>query len=122
MHSTFIIYIILVVVILFLVMLAQKIKVSYPILLVVAGLIISFIPGLPPIEIDPELIFVIFLPPLLYEAAWKTSWKELWKWRRVIASFAFLIVLLTSGVVAIASNCYSILQTLAKLSYSHGEP
>ncbi len=85
-------------------MLAQKIKVSYPILLVVAGLIISFIPGLPPIEIDPELIFVIFLPPLLYEAAWKTSWKELWKWRRVIASFAFLIVLLTSGVVAIASN------------------
>jgi len=104
MHSTFIIYIILVVVILFLVMLAQKIKVSYPILLVVAGLIISFIPGLPPIEIDPELIFVIFLPPLLYEAAWKTSWKELWKWRRVIASFAFLIVLLTSGVVAIASN------------------
>lgn len=104
MHSTFIIYIILVVAILFLVMLAQKIKVSYPILLVVAGLIISFIPGLPPIEIDPELIFVIFLPPLLYEAAWKTSWKELWKWRRVIASFAFLIVLLTSCVVAVASN------------------
>ncbi|AXY78595.1 Na+/H+ antiporter [Paraflavitalea soli] len=104
MHNTFIVYIILVLVILFLVMLAQKIKVSYPILLVVAGLVISFIPGLPPIEIDPELIFVIFLPPLLYEAAWKTSWKELWKWRRVIASFAFLIVLLTSGVVAVASN------------------
>jgi CPA1 family monovalent cation:H+ antiporter len=104
MHHTFIAYIILVLVIMLLVMLAQKIKVSYPILLVVAGLAISFIPGLPPIEIDPELIFVIFLPPLLYEAAWKTSWKELWRWRRVIGSFAFLIVLLTSCVVAVFSN------------------
>lgn len=104
MHHTFIAYIILVLVILLLVMLAQKIKVSYPILLVVAGLAISFIPGLPAMEIDPELIFVIFLPPLLYEAAWKTSWKELWRWRRVISSFAFLIVLLTSCVVAVFSN------------------
>lgn len=104
MHHTFIAYIILVLVILLLVMLAQKIKVSYPILLVVGGLAISFIPGLPAIEIDPELIFIIFLPPLLYDAAWKTSWKELWRWRRVVASFAFLIVLLTSCVVALFSH------------------
>lgn len=104
MHGLFIFYIILVLVILLLVMLARKLKVSYPILLVTAGLFISFIPGLPAVEIDPELIFVIFLPPLLYEAAWKTSWKELWRWRRVIASFAFLIVILTSGVVAVVSN------------------
>lgn len=103
-HGLFIFYIILVLVILLLVMLAQKLKVSYPILLVVAGLFISFIPGLPAIEIDPDLIFVIFLPPLLYEAAWKTSWKEFWRWRRVIASFAFLIVILTSCVVAVVSN------------------
>ncbi|NII28871.1 Na+/H+ antiporter [Pseudoflavitalea sp. X16] len=104
MHGLFIFYIILVLVILLLVMLAQKLKVSYPILLVVAGLFISFIPGLPAVEIDPDLIFVIFLPPLLYEAAWKTSWKEFWRWRRVIASFAFLIVILTSCVVAVVSN------------------
>lgn len=104
MHHTFITYISLVLVILLLVMLAQKIRIAYPILLVVAGLAISFIPGIPSIEIDPELIFVIFLPPLLYEAAWKTSWKELWRWRRVIGSFAFLIVLLTSCVVAVFSN------------------
>ncbi|WP_276481388.1 Na+/H+ antiporter [Paraflavitalea pollutisoli] len=103
MHNDFIIYIVLVLAILFIVMLAQKLKISYPILLVVAGLVISFVPGLPAIEIDPDLIFVIFLPPLLYEAAWKTSWKELWRWRRVIMSFAFLIVILTSGVVAVVS-------------------
>ncbi|MDF2189120.1 Na+/H+ antiporter [Paraflavitalea sp. CAU 1676] len=104
MHNNFIIYIVLVLAILLLVMLAKRIRVSYPILLVVAGLLISFIPGLPAIEIDPELIFVIFLPPLLYEAAWKTSWKEFWRWRRVISSFAFLIVILTSCVVAVFSN------------------
>lgn len=51
-------------------MLAKKIKVAYPVLLVMAGLGISFIPGTPKIHIEPELIFFIFLPPLLYEAAW----------------------------------------------------
>jgi CPA1 family monovalent cation:H+ antiporter len=104
MHSSFAIYVILVLIIVLLVMLAQKLKVSYPIVLVIGGLAISLIPGIPLVEIDPELIFVIFLPPLLYEAAWETSWKQFWKFRRVIGSFAFLIVLLTSCVIAVVSN------------------
>lgn len=104
MHGTILLYIGLLAVILFLVMLAQRIRLSYPIVLVLGGLMLSFIPGLPHITIDPELIFVIFLPPLLYEAAWQTSWKELWRWRRVISSFAFLIVIVTSLVVAIVSS------------------
>ena len=104
MHATFVLYIGLILVILLLVMLAQRLKISYPIVLVVGGLGISFIPGLPVISIDPELIFLLFLPPLLYEAAWNTSWKEFWKWRRVIGSFAFGIVLLTSCVIAVVSS------------------
>jgi len=104
MHDSFSIYILLLLIILFLVMLAQRLKVSYPIVLVLGGLALSFFPGLPEIKIDPELIFVIFLPPLLYEAAWQTSWKEFWKWRRVITSFAFLIVILTSCVIAVVSS------------------
>ena len=104
MHFTFTIYICLLLVILFIVMLAQRLKISYPIMLVIGGLLLSFIPGLPSISIDPELIFLIFLPPLLYEAAWQTSWKELWRWRRVVSSFAFLIVILTSCVIAIVSS------------------
>lgn len=104
MHTTIIIYTGLLLVIILLVMLAQRLKLSYPIVLVLGGLLLSFIPGLPAISIDPELIFLIFLPPLLYEAAWNTSWKELWKWRRVIGSFAFLIVLLTSCVIAWVSS------------------
>jgi len=104
MHFTFTVYIGILLVILFLVMLAGRLKISYPIVLVIGGLAMSFIPGLPQISIDPELIFLIFLPPLLYEAAWQTSWKELWRWRRIVSSFAFLIVILTSGVIAIVSS------------------
>lgn len=104
MHYTLVIYIGLLFVILLLVMLAQRLRISYPIVLVLGGLVLSFIPGLPAISINPELIFLIFLPPLLYEAAWYTSWKELWKWRRVVSSFAFLIVLLTSCVIAWVSS------------------
>lgn len=104
MLSTFIIYLALILVILFLVMLAEKLKVAYPIVLVLGGLVLSLFDGSHAISINPELIFIIFLPPLLYEAAWNTSWKKLWYWRRVIVSFAFLIVLVTSLVVAVVSS------------------
>jgi len=103
MHHAVIQYTCLLVIILFVVMLAQKIKVAYPILLVLVGLPLGFVPFLRGIEIEPELIFVIFLPPLLYEAAWNTSWKDFWKWRRVISSFAFPVVIITSCVVAVVS-------------------
>jgi CPA1 family monovalent cation:H+ antiporter len=87
-------------------MLADKIKVAYPVLLVLAGLGISFIPAIPTLHIEAELIFVIFLPPLLYEAAWNISWKELWKWRRIITSFAFLVVFFTAFSVALFANYF----------------
>jgi len=103
MHNTVIQYTFLIAIILFSVMLAQKIKIAYPILLVLIGLPLGFVPFLRGVEIQPDLIFVIFLPPLLYEAAWNTSWKDLWKWRRVISSFAFPVVIITSCVVAFVS-------------------
>lgn len=61
------------------IMIANKLKIAYLIFLVILGLILSLIPDIPNITIDPQLIFIIFLPPLLYEAAWSNSWKELWK-------------------------------------------
>lgn len=87
-------------------MLGAKIKVAYPVLLVLAGLLISLIPGLPELHIESELIFIIFLPPLLYDAAWQISWKELWRWRRIIGSFAFLVVFFTALVVALTVNYF----------------
>lgn len=86
------------------IMLANKLRVAYPILLVILGLVIGLVPGLPTVHINPELIFIAFLPPLLYEAAWASSWKELWKWRRIIGSFAFIVVFLTAAAVAIVAN------------------
>ncbi|MEJ0055762.1 MAG: Na+/H+ antiporter [Bacteroidota bacterium] len=97
-------YLCLIVAIVLLVMLANQIRVAYPIVLVLAGLIVSFIPGLPRITIDPDLIFIIILPPLLFEAAWAISWKELWKWRRIVGSFAFIVVFLSALSVAIVAN------------------
>lgn len=85
-------------------MLAQKVKISYPIFLVVAGLGISYIPGIPAMSIDPEVIFLIFLPPLLYEAAWYTSWNDFWRWRRPISLLAFGLVIITSVAVAFLTS------------------
>jgi Na+/H+ antiporter len=85
-------------------MLAQKLKISYPIFLVLAGLGISFIPGIPKIEVKPDMIFLLFLPPLLYEAAWYTSWNEFWKWRRPIGMLAVGLVFLTSVIIAYVST------------------
>lgn len=97
-------YIALILAIVFLMMIAKKIRVAYPVLLVLAGLGLSLLPGIPTIVIDPELIFVVFLPPLLYEAAWAISWKELWRWRRIIGSFAFVVVFFSALVVALVVN------------------
>lgn len=84
--------------------LANKLRIAYPILLVLAGLMISFVPGLPLVRVDPDLIFLIFLPPLLFEAAWSISFKEMKKWWRMIGSFAFLVVFFTAMSVAIFAN------------------
>ena len=104
MHDIFIQYIYLILIILALVILANKLRVAYPIVLVLGGLALSFTDGFSRITIDPELVFFIFLPPLLYEAAWQVSWKEFWRWRRLITGFAFPIVILTSCVIALFSS------------------
>lgn len=88
----------------FLVMLSEKLKISYPILLVISGLLISLVPGIPSISLHPDLVFLIFLPPLLYAAAWNTSWSDFWKMKRPISLLAFGLVIFTSAAVAFVSN------------------
>jgi monovalent cation/hydrogen antiporter len=70
MQTQFVEYISLIFIIVALVMLANRLKVAYPIVLVLGGLALSFIRFFSHITIDPDLIFFIFLAPLLYEAAW----------------------------------------------------
>ncbi|MGH9593971.1 MAG: cation:proton antiporter, partial [Bryobacteraceae bacterium] len=56
--------------------LARRLGIPYPIVLVIAGLFLSFIPGIPKVSLDPDIVFFVVLPPLLYSAAWLTSWRE----------------------------------------------
>src|SRR6185436_271018 len=73
--------------------LAERLKTPYPIILVIAGLLVGFAPGIPKIDLDPDVVFYVFLPPLLYAAAWNTSWRE---FARNLSS----ILLLAIGLVA----------------------
>ena len=82
---------------------ADKIKLPYPILLIVAGIGMGFIPMLPPMEINPEIIFLIFLPPLLYDAAFNISFKEFKTNINTIATLSITLVFLTAlGIAAVA--------------------
>src|SRR5947208_9024887 len=55
---------------------AKKIRIPYPILLTIGGVVLALIPGLPAIHLEPQLVFNLFLPPLLYPAAVFTSWRD----------------------------------------------
>ncbi|QDK82425.1 Na+/H+ antiporter [Spirosoma sp. KCTC 42546] len=82
---------------------ADKIKLPYPILMVTAGIAVGFIPGMPKIEIDPDVVFLLFLPPMLYDAAFNISWTEFKKNINTISSLAFALVFLTASGIAITA-------------------
>ena len=82
---------------------ADRLRLPYPIVLVVGGVALAFGSGLPRVEIPPELVLVIFLPPLLFSAAWFTSWRDFAAHLRAISLLAIgLVVATTIGVAAVA--------------------
>jgi CPA1 family monovalent cation:H+ antiporter len=83
------------------VMLGRRLQIPYPIALVIGGLGISLMPGLPVVRINPDHVFLLFLPPLLYAAAWFTSWHDFKANLRPISLLAFGLVLFTTFVVGI---------------------
>jgi CPA1 family monovalent cation:H+ antiporter len=85
---------------------APKLKLPYPVLLVLAGVALALVPGLPVISITPNLIFFIFLPPLLYEASYNMSWHEFVANRRPITLLAVGLVLLTTTIVAALAHFF----------------
>jgi CPA1 family monovalent cation:H+ antiporter len=101
MHQLLFLCIGLILSISFLVLIAKKLKIAYPVFLVLAGLALGFIPAVPTIRIDPNLVFLVILPPILFDAAQNTSWKALWRWRRIVLVMAIGFVLFTSTVVAL---------------------
>ena len=83
-----------------LVSVAHKTAIPYPVLLVLGGLSLSFVPFLPVIRLDPNLVLFFFLPPLLYPAALFTSWRDFRRNLRSILFLAIGLVLMTTTVVA----------------------
>jgi CPA1 family monovalent cation:H+ antiporter len=84
--------------------LARRLVVPYPILLVLGGLILGFTPGLPPVAPHPDVVFFIFLPPILWAAAYFTSFRDFKANLRPIGLLAFGLVIATTAVVALVAH------------------
>jgi CPA1 family monovalent cation:H+ antiporter len=89
-----------------LVIVAHKSAIPYPVLLVLGGLSLSFVPILPVIRLDPNLVLFFFLPPLLYPAALFTSWRDFRRNLRSILFLAIGLVLMTTTVVAWVAHTF----------------
>ncbi|MVT09989.1 Na+/H+ antiporter [Chitinophaga tropicalis] len=83
---------------------ADKMKLSYPILLIAAGIAIGFIPHMPVVELNPDVIFLIFLPPLLYDAAFNISFKDFKTHAQTIGTLAIGLVFLTTIAIAVLAH------------------
>src|SRR5213083_2769688 len=83
---------------------ARKIRVPYPILLTCGGVLLALVPGLPAIQLEPQLVFNLFLPPLLYPAALFTSWRDFRTNLRPISLLAIGLVLFTTVLVGLLAH------------------
>jgi monovalent cation/hydrogen antiporter len=83
---------------------ARTVGVPYPIFLVVGGLVLGFVPGAPTLELDPDLVLVLFLPPLLYSAAFFSNLRDLRANLRPISLLAIGLVVLTACAVAVVAH------------------
>lgn len=83
---------------------ADRIKLPYPVLLITAGIGIGFIPALPDINLNPEIVFLIFLPPLLYDAAFNISPQEFRTNFNTIGTLAIGLVFITASAIAVIAH------------------
>jgi len=83
---------------------ARVVRVPYPVTLVLGGAVIGFLPGVPSVELDPDLVLLIFLPPLLYGAAFFTSVRDLRRNARPIALLSIPLVGVTMAAVALVAH------------------
>ena len=97
----------LLIVIAALAILAKKMALPYPVLLVIGGLALGFVPGLPAVQLEPEMVFLFLLPPLLYPAALFTSWRDFRASLSPILLLAIGLILLTTAFVAVVAHALS---------------
>jgi Na+/H+ antiporter len=85
-------------------MLANRLKIPAPILLVLCGLAASFVPGIPDVQLNPDVVLLLFLPPLVFSAALTTSWSDFRANLRPIVLLAVGLVLFTTAVVGAVAH------------------
>jgi CPA1 family monovalent cation:H+ antiporter len=83
---------------------ADLVHLPYPIVLVLGGLAIAFVPGLPDLELEPDAVLLVFLPPLLQSAGWYSSPRELKAESRALGAMALVLVLATMAAVALVAH------------------
>lgn len=84
---------------------APRLRLPYPVLLVAAGGLVALLP-LPAVVLSPDVVFLLFLPPLLYEASFNMSWHDFVAYRREISLLAVGLVLATTTAVAAIAHCF----------------
>ena len=89
--------------VLILMALARRVLIPYPIFLVIGGLLLGFVPWVPVVRLDPDIVFFVFLPPILWAAAYSTSLREFKAHLRPIGLLAIGLVLATTAAVAVTS-------------------
>jgi Na+/H+ antiporter len=87
--------------------LARKLAIPYPILLTLGGLFLGLVPGLPEVVLAPDLVLLLVLPPLLYAAAWDTTWRDFKANGRAIGLLALGLVFATVGSVAAVAHLFT---------------
>lgn len=80
---------------------ATRIRIPYAILLVLVGALLGLVPGLPRVTVEPDIILLLFLPPLVYASAWQTSWQQFRSNLRPILLLSVGLVLTTTAIVAV---------------------
>lgn len=78
----------------------ERINRPFPVLVLLVGAVLALIPGVPKVRIDPNLILPLFLPPLIYAASQRLSWRLLWDRRRSVITLAGVLVLVTVAAVS----------------------
>ncbi len=101
--QTAVLLVALLVIVAALVTVSRKIRVPYPVLLLLGGLVVGLVPGIPRFELDPEIVFLVVLPPLLYVSAFLTPIRDFKTNLKNIASLAVGLVAASAGVVAAAA-------------------
>ena len=83
---------------------AGRLQAPYPSFLVIGGLAMGFLPIAPGVALEPRLVFTLFLPPVLFAAAYTTSWRDFRDNIRPILALAVVLVALTTYIVAIVAD------------------